>query len=102
MNKPVKSSAPRRTTTKEATERSQPAPREYQKEINVMAILADPYPRNGEDYAMQLFYRSKQNRRNPFFTCHEKRLDNDNETAHLMINGSKYQINIRTGSIFTE
>lgn len=99
MNKPVnKSQGPRRTSTKEAVERSVPV-RESREKVNVMEILADPYPRNGEDYAIHLFHRSKENRRNVFFTCTGKSMDNDNETAHLIINDNRYQVNIKTGVI---
>ncbi len=101
MTKNDKSSAPRRTSTKEAVERSVP-PREMREKVNVMALLADMYPRNGEDYAVHLFYRSKENRRNPFFSCTSKFLDSDNETAHLVINDNKYVVNIRTGVIRLE
>lgn len=104
VNKPVQ---PRRTSTKEAGDRNIPAPvKEFRpyvnQNINVMAILADHHPMNGEDYAIQLFYRSKENRRNPFFTCTEKKMESDNETAHITVNSNRYQVNIRTGQINIE
>ena len=64
--------------------------------IDVMAILADPHPQNGEDYAIQLWYRTH---RNPRFTVTSKSIDADQEVASLVINGNRLLINIRTGKV---
>jgi hypothetical protein len=98
-----KSVQPRRTSTKEASERNAPQPVVQQQEqailIDVMPILADPHPMNGEDYALQLFYKSKENHRNLNIQCTHKSLNQDNETATLVVNQKRYEVNIRTGII---
>jgi len=92
MNNIRPNQGPRRTTTREANERSAP-----RSDINVMGILSDRHPARPEDYAIQLFYRA--NKHNPFFYCAEKRMDINMENAYLTINGAQYNINIRTGVI---
>jgi hypothetical protein len=87
--------APRRTSTREANDRS--APFHRQESVNVMTILADKYPEKAEDYALHLYYLA--NKHNPFFQCTSQRLDANMEDVHVTINGSDYQINIRSGVI---
>lgn len=71
-----------------------------QNSINVMKILADPYPMEGEDYAIHLWY--KAHKHNPHFVVSEKTFNKeDNETATLVVNGERWQINIRK-CIFTK
>lgn len=68
-----------------------------QLKIDVMAILADQYPKNGEDYAVHLWYKSHGH--NPRFYVTEKSFNSDdNETAILVVNGQRWSINIRTCS----
>ena len=89
----------RRTSTKEATKRSEVVSEQSvqeQTKIDVMAILAEKYPMNGEDYAIQLFYKTN---RNAFMKVTAKCMDEDQETAHLEINGNRYKVNIRTAKI---
>ena len=92
----------RRTSTKEATKRIESntvvenTTTQPENKIDVMAILAEKYPMNGEDYAIQLFYKSN---RNPFMKVTAKCLDEDQETGHLEINGNRYKVNIRTAKI---
>lgn len=68
-----------------------------QPRIDVLSILADPHPYHGEDYAIHLWYRSHGH--NPRFTVSEKSMGEDCETATLVVNGSRYEINIRTAKI---
>ena len=97
MNK-VKSPMPKRTSTKEATERNEKSVDvKYVPNINVMAILADAHPIRGEDYAIHLYY--KANRHYPFFNCTYKAMEDNNEDAVLVIDNIRYNINIRTGVI---
>lgn len=64
-------------------------------DINVLKILADPHPMEGEDYAIHLWY--KAHKHNPHFVVSEKTFNkDDNETATLVVNGERWQINIRT------
>src|SRR5271154_1257854 len=95
MNK-QKSFTPKRTSTKEAVERTEkPEPR--QANINVMEILANYHPERGEDYAIHVFYRSK--RRNPFAICSYKAISENNEDATIIMDNVRYGVNIRTGVI---
>jgi hypothetical protein len=67
--------------------------------LDVMAILATPHPESGAHYAIHLYYKMVKN---PRFTVTEATFDafpGDNETANLMVNGNRVQINIRTGKI---
>lgn len=66
------------------------------KDINVLDILSQKYPERGEDYAIQLWYKTYKNL---FAKCTEKYLDEDMETARLVINEKTYIVNIRTASI---
>jgi hypothetical protein len=62
--------------------------------VNVMKILAEPHPVDGEDYAIHLWYKAHGH--NPRFTVTEKSFDrSDNETATLVVNGERWQVNIR-------
>lgn len=80
-------SKPRRTSIKTVNDN----------EIDVIKILADPYPTNVDDYAIQLYYRA--NRTNPNFKVNSKKVI-DNATAELVIDGSKkVLVNIQTGDI---
>jgi hypothetical protein len=90
---------PKKTSMKEVSHREEefiPQPRIDTTQINTMAILADPYPKNGEDYAVQLFYKTY---RNPHIRVTEKSLSDDLETANITVNDTKYTVNIRTGKI---
>jgi hypothetical protein len=79
---------PRRTSTREAAGRD--------KDINVMAILADKHPQNVDDYAIHLYYRHT---RSPFFRVDDKRIL-DNESAEIIVDSKKLvKVNIRTGVI---
>lgn len=63
--------------------------------INVLKILSDPHPVEGEDYAIHLWYKTHGH--NPRFTVTEKSFNkDDNETATLVVNGERWQVNIRT------
>ncbi len=76
--------------------------KEYQKDmreyrnINIMDIISQQYPENGEDYALQLWYKTYHN---VFAKCTEKSLEDDLETAHLVIDNKHYIVNIRTFKI---
>lgn len=65
-------------------------------EIDFRGIIAQKYPLNGEDYAIQLWHKTYHN---AFAKCTEKYLDDDNENAYLVINSKGYSVNIRTGKI---
>jgi len=67
--------------------------REYIKPINIMDLINQSHPENGEDYALQLWYKTYHN---VFAKCTEKTLDDDLETAHLVIDKKHYVVNIRT------
>lgn len=88
---------PRRTTKAEAIERKVEKVEEKTDSINVMAILSDQHPLNGEDYAIQLFYKYVSH--TPYFKVTEKRIDENNEDAYLVVNEKRYSINIRTAKI---
>lgn len=64
--------------------------------IDVLSILADPHPVNGDDYAVHLWYKSHGH--NPRFTVSFKSISDDNENATLVVNGERWAINIRTWS----
>lgn len=66
------------------------------KSINFMKIVAQDHPDCGEDYALQLWYKTYKD---AFAKCTSKTLDEDLETAHLVINEKHYIVNIRTGKI---
>jgi hypothetical protein len=89
---------PRKTSLREVSEKSvsfhTPVVTEA---IDVMAILAQRHPEKGEDYAIQLWCKS--NKHNPFFKVQSKQLDEDMETATLVVNNQAYKVNIRTGII---
>jgi hypothetical protein len=68
------------------------------KDINLMAIVSEKYPECGEDYALQLWYKTYKN---IFAKCTDKSIDEDLETARLVINEKTYIVNIRTASIIT-
>lgn len=65
-------------------------------EINLMDIISKKYPETGEDYALQLWYKTYKN---VFAKCTEKNLDEDMETAHLVIDNKTYIVNIRNAKI---
>lgn len=69
-----------------------------QKDINLMAVISQPHPERGEDYALQLWYKTYKN---IFAKCTDKSLDEDMETARLVINDKTYIVNIRTAKIVT-
>lgn len=90
--------SPRKTSNKEVVQREES--HAHENKINTFSILADPHPRNGEDYAIQLFYKTYKNgyqKSNMRVT--EKRLDEDMETAHITVNDVQYTVNIRSGKI---
>lgn len=66
------------------------------KDINMMDIINLKYPECGEDYAIQLWFKTYHN---VFAKCSAKSLDEDMETAHLVIDGKNYIVNIRTSKI---
>lgn len=95
---------PRRTSLREVSEKSVSfQPPVTTEQIDVMAILAQRHPEKGEDYAIQLWFRS--NKHNPFFKVQSKQLDMDIESATFMelstlvVNNQMYKVNIRTGVI---
>lgn len=88
-NKTKNNRMPRRTSTKEAAGRD--------RDINVMAILADRHPYLVEDYAIHLYYLTKNH--NPFFKVNDKRTINS-EVAELIVDGKTFvRVNIYTGDI---
>lgn len=88
---------PRRTSSKEVSERVQEAVTKQEK-VNVMAILADPHPEKCEDYAIRVFYMN-QKRRTPFFECTARKVDSNMEDVYLTINETNYRVNIRNGVV---
>lgn len=94
-----KSPMPKRTSSKEASERGHDKQADLRvvHNVNVLEILTNYHPERGEDYALHLYYRS--NKHYPFFNCTFKSLNQNNEDATLVIDGKQYQVNIRTGVI---
>lgn len=73
--------------------------------VDVLKILADPYPEKIEDYAIHLFYKANNH---SFFTCSDSKTVDEkgqwpfgstNEVARLVIEGDVYFVNVRTGKI---
>lgn len=64
--------------------------------IDVLSILSDPHPMNGDDYAIHLWYKSHGH--NPRFNVSFKTISEDNENATLVVNGERWSVNIRTCS----
>lgn len=64
--------------------------------IDVLSILADSHPMNGDDYAVHLWYKSHGH--NPRFNVSYKSISEDNENAILVVNGERWGVNIRTCS----
>jgi len=88
--------------------------KEKREAIDVLAILAIPYPVNGADYAIQLLHRHLNH--NCFITVVDRVFkEDDQEVAYITLEKEKkilddnnpriekweevYQINIRTGKI---
>ncbi len=69
---------------------------ERKEDINMMDIISKKYPETGEDYALQLWYKTYKN---VFAKCTEKHLDEDMETAQLVIDNKTYIVNIRNAKI---
>jgi hypothetical protein len=72
------------------------------KGIDVLEVLADPYPESAEHYAIHVFYKAIGHR---FFTCSEAVLvdkdeeDCKQEDVRLVVEGETYIVNIRTGQV---
>jgi len=88
----AKKSFPKRVETRETYRENK-----YER-ANVMKILADQYPADGADYAIHLWYKSHGH--NPRFKVTDKSFNTeDMETAMLVINDQRWEINIRTAAM---